>query len=104
MQISIFAKKTKTKDGKTFYRYLTTLTNKNTGEAITASVRFREDAGNPDPRKCPMNIRFEKRTANLATREYKDEASGEPRTAFTLWVTTWEQGDAYIDTSLDDFD
>ena len=104
MQIAIFAKKATTKDGKKFYRYLTTLTNKNTGEALTAAVRFREEAGSPDPRKCPMNIRFDKKMANLSTREYKDEASGEPRTAYTLWVTSWEQGAEYVDTSLDEYE
>lgn len=104
MQVTIFAKKCQSKEGKAFYKYLGTITNKATGEDVSVQVRFRESAGTPDPRKCPMNIVFDKKAANLSTREYVRDDTGEIKTAHTLWVTAWQEGPAYVDTSLDDYE
>lgn len=102
MEIAVFAKKGNTKEGKTFYRYLSTLKRKDNSEQLVA-VKFREDCGQPKAEKCPMNIKFEKKDGNLSKREYLDEATGEVREAFTLWISKWSEGKPYEDHSLDDF-
>lgn len=103
MEITIFAKKRTTSDGKPFYGYLSTLTRKD-GSKQTVSVKFRDECGNPKPEKCPMNIEFPKAAANLATREFVREDTGEAGKSYTLWVSDWKQGTPYVDTSLDDFE
>ena len=103
MEITIFAKKRNTSDGKTFYSYLSTLTRKD-GTQQTVTVKFRDDAGNPKPENCPMNIKFSKGSANMATHEFTREDTGEIGTSYTLWVSNWEQGTPYVDHSLDDFE
>lgn len=103
MEIAIYAKKRTTNEGKTFYSYLSTL-NKKDGTKQTVSVKFRDDAGNPKPENCPMNIKFDRSSANLATREFNREDTGEIGVSYTLWVTRWEPGAPFIDHSLDDFE
>jgi len=103
MEITIYAKKRTTTDGKTFFSYLSTLTRKN-GEKQTVSVKFRDEAGSPKPEKCPMNIKFDKGDANMATREFTREDTGEIGLSYTLWISRWEQGAPFVDHSLDDFE
>lgn len=103
MEITIFAKKRTTKDGKTFYGYISTLTRKD-GTKQTVSVKFRDECGSPKPEKCPVNIKFDKSDANLATSEFVREDTGERATSYTLWVSAWENVSPYIDKSLDDFE
>ena len=103
MEITVFAKKRTTKEGKTFYGYLTTLRRKD-GTEQTVSVRFRESCENPKPENCPMNIIVEKRSANLSKREFIRESTGEVMNSYTLWVSEWKNGSAYVDHSLDDFE
>ena len=103
MEITIFAKKRLNKEGKTFVTYLTTLTKKN-GEKITASVKFRDTCTMPKPEDCPMNIIVDKQDANLSHKTYTNHNTGEVSLGHTLWVSNWNEGSAYIDTSLDDFE
>ena len=103
MKITVFAKKKQTAEGKKFYTYLTTL-HKKDGSELVAQVRFTEEAGNPDPKNCPMNIEFEKAAGNISKREYTREDTGEIMTAHTLWIKAWKEGEPYVDTSLDDFE
>lgn len=103
MQITIFAKRRQTKEGKTFYNYLASLTNKE-GNEIPCQVKFRDGAGQPKPELCPMNIIFDKKSANFSTKEYTDPTTAEVRKSNVLWVSKWEQGSDYVDHSLDDFD
>lgn len=102
MEITIYAKKRTTADGKTFYSYLSTLTRKD-GTKQTVSVKFRDEAGNPKPENCPMNVKFDKSNANLATEKFTREDTGELATSYTLWVSAWEPGTPFVDHSLDDF-
>lgn len=104
MEITIFAKKRKTKEGKAFTSYLTKLVRKSTGETITATVKFREECGSPKSESCPCNIIVDKKNANLSSREYEREDTGETVTAFSLWVSEWSKGSEYVDKSLDDFE
>lgn len=106
MKLTVYAsKRTATGENgkaKTFYTYLTTLKRKDGTELVTA-VKFREICGNPDPEKCPMNIVVEKTNANLSVRNYTND-EGEVLPSYTLWVTAWEEGEPYVDHSLDDFE
>lgn len=103
MEITVFAKKRRTSEGKEFPSFIATLTRKD-GSAQTVQVKFREDCGTPKADKCPMNIKFDKRDANLSSRDYTREDTGEVATSYTLWVNKWVEGAPYIDKSLDDFE
>lgn len=103
MEITIFAKKRKTQDGRIFYSFISTLPRKD-GSTTTVSVKFRDDAGSPRPEDCPMNIVVEKEHANLLQRTYTREDTGEELISYTLWINKWVVGSAYVDHSLDEFD
>lgn len=103
MEITIFAKRRQTNEGKTFFNYLSQLTNKS-GEVIPVQVKFCDSCGQPRPEDCPCNIIVDKSDANMTTREYTDNATAEIRLARVLWVTKWAKGSEYVDHSLDDFD
>lgn len=103
MEITIFAKKRSTNEGKVFYTYLSTLQKKD-GTKMTVAVKFRDEAGQPKAEKCPMNIKFDKKNANLSAKDYGVDDNGEILTSHTLWVSSWQEGAAYVDHSLDDFE
>ena len=105
MEITIFSKKRQNKDtGVPFYSYLGKLTRKD-GSQPTVSLKFREQAGNPKPDQCPMNIIVDKNDANLSDRIIgSDKETGEAIYGHTLWVTKWKPGSVYVDHSLDDFE
>lgn len=103
MEITIYAKKRNTADGKTFYSYLSTL-NRKDGTKQTVSVKFREEAGNPKPELCPMNIKFDKVMGNMSTKEFIREDTGESAMSYTLWISAWEPGTPFVDHSLDEFE
>lgn len=105
MQLTIFAKKKTTKDGRPFYTYLTTLTKK-TGEDITVQVKFRDDCVQPKGEECPMNIVVDKTNCNYSekVRTYENKDGNEKEfTDKTLWINAWEKGEPYVDTSMDEF-
>lgn len=102
MEITIFAKRRTSKEGKTFFQYLTTLTRKD-GNTETMRVCFRNvDA--PKPETCPRNIIVDRDNSNVATRNFTDASTGEKKIARTLWLSAWEPGSEYVDHSLDDYD
>lgn len=104
MLVTVFAKKKTTKDGKPFVAYVAKLTKKD-GSEITAGVRFREECGAPQLAECPLNIEFDKADANMSTRTYVREDTGEDATAYTLWISGWTRSaEVYADHSLDDFE
>ena len=105
MKIAVFAKrKTKNDEKKTpFYIYLSSLTNKETGETMPVRVKFRDECGKPDPSKCPMFITFDKKNANLQLETYVTD-DGEERTVRNLWIAKWTNAGEYVDTSLDEFE
>lgn len=103
MEITIYSKKRTTSEGKTFFSYISTLTRKD-GTKQIVSVKFRDECGAPKPEKCPFNIKFEKKDANLARSAFVREDSGEIDTFYTLWVSRWEPGSPFVDHSLDDFE
>ena len=102
MEITIFAKRRQSKDGKQFYQYLTTLTRKD-GTTETMRVCFR-DVTAPKPESCPRNIVVAKVDSNIATRTYTDTNTGEIKQAKTLWISAWIEGSPYVDHSLDEYE
>lgn len=103
MEITIFAKKRNTKEGKLFITYLSTLTKKS-GEKETVSVKFKDTCPAPKPEDCPLNIVIEKQNANLSSRMFTNPNNGEVAISKTLWVTEYTLGGEYVDTSLDDYE
>lgn len=102
MNLTIFAKRRQTKEGKTFFTYLSTLTNRS-GESITVQVKFRDSCGQPKPETCPRCVVVDKSAANLNVKEVTDD-NGVTHVRNVLWVSQWSDGGAYVDHSLDDYD
>ena len=104
MQLTIFAKKRTTKEGKSFNTYFTKMKKKD-GEEVTTEVKFREECG--APQECPCNIVVEKEDANFSEKAVKyTDKDGVEQDAVRkqLWVSKWTQGEEYVDHSLDDFE
>lgn len=101
MEITVFAKKRTTHEGKKFFTYLTTLTRKD-GTTCTASVKFAEGEA-PKPDICPCNLIVEKGDCNMSKGEYINPETGEVKDTFTLWVKRFSMGSPFVDTSMDDF-
>ena len=103
MQITIFAKRRTTKEGKHFYSFLTRLTNKRTGEEVTAVVKFREACKQVlQGDECPINIVVDKKSASLSEKKISDK-EGHELISRTLWVSDWRRGSDYVDNSMDDY-
>ena len=114
MQLNIFCKKGKSGDGRTFPIYLSTLTKKD-GTQVSVNVKFRDDAGSPDPKECPCVIEVSKAAANLVVKPivvedddgekgYLTDENGEVKQRRTLWVSSWAMVGPYVDTSLDEYE
>lgn len=102
-EITIFAKKRTTADGrKSFYSYLTTLTRKD-GTPCTCGVKFAAPAEAPDPLDCPLNIVVEKADCNMSEENYTNSKTGEPSKGYKLWIKNYKAGSPYVDHSMDDF-
>ena len=103
MEITIFAKKRQTRDGKKyFFSYLTTLKKKD-GSPCTCAVKFASPAENPDPLLCPMNIVIEKNDVNMVIEPYTNERTDEVKDSYRLWIKNYKPGSPYVDHSMDDF-
>lgn len=102
MEITVFAKKRTTSEGKTFYSYLSTLKKKD-DSTQTVAVKFRDSCGSPKPEECPMNVKVDRQNVNLSQRDFLVEDTGEVGKSFVLWVSDWEKGSPYVDHSLDDY-
>ena len=105
MKITVFSRKAKTNDGRTFNVFVSSLT-KNDGTSQYVTVRYSGKDKNKefDSAKCPYIIEFNKADANLASNSYEDKKTGEKRKNFTLWIKDYKESDeAYVDHSLDDF-
>lgn len=104
MEITLFAKARTTKDGKPFHTYITSLKKKD-GTTVVAAVKFNRSCDRlPKPEDCPMNIIVAKEDAQLSSKEFINEDTGEVFTGYSLWVRHWADGTEYVDHSLDDFE
>ena len=104
MKITVFAKKRTTNDGKKdFYTYLSKLSKKD-GTELTVSCKFPDEI-KPKAEECPLNIEFDKSSANLDHKTEVDKETGEVYERNTLWIKKYEKSkDKYVDKSLDDFE
>lgn len=106
MEITVFRKKINPVNGnKPFTKFVTTLTNKSTGEIVYCDVRFDESV--EVPKTFPCVITIDKKNANLShrTKEYTDEKTGETKEYHrnTLWIKAIDSVAEYVDNSLSDF-
>lgn len=102
MELTVFAKRRTTTEGKRFYIYLTQLTRKEDGEHVSVQVKFPEGLA-PKADECPINIIVEKDKANLSTYNVKTE-NGEI-TCRTLWIKEYTVNEnPFVDNSLDDYE
>ena len=102
MELTVFAKKRTTTEGKRFYTYLTQLTRKEDGARIAVQVKFPEGLA-PKADDCPLNIIVDKEKANLAIKNLGTE-NGEIISR-TLWIKEYTISEnPFEDTSLDDYE
>ena len=100
VELTVFAKKRNTKEGREFTSYLTQLTKKD-GTTQSMSVKFKDEA--PTLEDCPMNIEVERCDMNVSKHKYETD-DGVEAIGYTLWIKKWSEGNQWIDTSLDDFE
>ena len=104
MEVTVFGKKQRSKDGKDFINYFGKLTKK-TGEEITTQIKFKQEAG--FPKNCPCVIEFDKKDANFTEKQktYTDEKTQEQKETIerVLWVSNYTEKE-YVDKSMDDFE
>ena len=106
MEINVFKKTKTTKKGKKFDIYLSKLTNKKTGEIINVQVKFvgqaQTDIENSNI-NYPLTIDFDKANANLTTEEIVTD-NGKTFIRTKLWITNLNKIEAFVDSSLTDFE
>lgn len=103
MEISIFAKNRKIKEGRSFTVYISSLKKKD-GTEVPCNVKFNQSCTPPKPEACPCNIIIAKEHCNVSKRRYLNESTGEILDAYTLWVNQYAAGGEYVDHSMDDFE
>ena len=102
MELTVFAKKRTTTEGKRFYAYLTQLTRKEDGVRVSVQIKFPEGLA-PKADDCPLNIIVDKGKANLAIKKLGTE-NGEIISR-TLWIKEYTiSKNQFEDTSLDDYE
>lgn len=104
MKTTVFAKKVKTNDGKSFFTFVTSLKKKD-GTKQYMKVMYSGDDKNKkfDSEDCPVVIEFDRDKANISTTTYTTK-DGEERKSYTLWLKDYTVSEEkYVDHSLDDF-
>lgn len=100
LTLNVFKKERTTKEGKKFNAYLTRITNKETGEEISASLKFED--GVSVPKDYP--VRIDVINGSVSKRKYTDEKTNEEKVGFTVWVRDWKPSDEeYVDNSMDEW-
>ena len=104
MKTTVFAKKVKMNDGKTFFTFVTSLEKKD-GSKQYMNVMYSGDDKNKkfDSEDCPLVIEFDKANANISSTTYTSK-EGEERKRYTLWLKDYTVSEEkYVDHSLDEF-
>lgn len=104
MKTTVFAKKVKTNDGKTFFTYVTSLEKKDGSKQYMKVMYAGKDKNKSfDSDNCPLVIEFDKANANVGSTTYTTK-EGEERKRYTLWLKDYTiSSEKYVDHSLDDF-
>lgn len=101
LNLTVFSKTMKSREGRSFEIYLSRITNKKTGEELPVRVQFSRTC--TAPQSCPCIIMIEQHDAHLSTKSYTTE-SGESRVTYTLWINAYTlSAEPYVDHSLDEF-
>lgn len=106
MRIDVFKKTKTTKKGKKFDVYVSKLTNKTTGEKLYVQVKFvgeAQTAISNSKIEYPLTLEFDKRKANLSTEETSTD-NGDIFVRRTLWLTSIDKIERFVDSSLTDFE
>lgn len=104
MKATVFAKKVKTHDGKSFFTFVTSLPKKD-GTSQYMKVMYSGNDKNKrfDSDSCPVVIEFEKKDANISATAYTTK-EGVKEKIYTLWIQDYKVSDEkFVDHSLDDF-
>lgn len=104
MKTTIFAKRVKSHDGKSFVVFVTQLERKDGSRQYMRVMYSGKDRSKVfDTGICPLVIEFNREDANVSAETYTDK-SGEERKSYTLWVKDYKVSDEkFVDHSLDDF-
>ena len=94
MDITIFSKKTESKDGRKYNRHFTRI-----GDTFY-DVRFVADRGCKEPASCPCNITVQPGEISVKKRVLTEgKHAGE--TFMTIYVYKYADGNPFVDTSAD---
>lgn len=104
MKATIFSKRIRTNDGKSFYINVTSLDKKDgTKQYMKVMYSGKDKNKNFDNEVYPVIIEFDRKNANVSTQTYTDH-NGELRKSYTLWIKDYTVSDeVFVDHSLDDF-
>lgn len=104
MKATIFAKRIKSHDGKSFTIFVTNLTRKDDTQQYMKVMYTGKDKNKGfDSDACPMVIEFDRQSANISKTAFTDK-NGEDRMSYTLWLKDYRKlNEQFIDHSLDDF-
>ena len=104
MKTTIFAKRVKSHDGKSFVTFVTQLERKDGSKQYMRVMYYGRDRNKSfDSDVCPLMIEFNREDANVSSKTYTDN-SGEERKSYTLWLKDYKVSDEkFVDHSLDDF-
>lgn len=97
LTLNVFKKERATKEGRKFTAYITRITNKETGETVSAGLKFEENVD--VPKEFP--VRIDVINGSVSTRKFVDEKTNEEKIGYTVWVRDWKKSDEdYVDNSL----
>lgn len=104
MKTTVFAKKVKTNDGKSFFTFVTSLPKKDgTSQYMKVMYSGKDKNKSFDSDSCPVVIEFDRKNANISTTIYTTK-EGDKRNCYTLWIQDYKVSDEkFVDHSLDDF-
>ena len=104
MKTTIFAKRIKSHDGKSFTIFVTNLARKDgTQQYMKVMYTGKDKNKGFDSDTCPMVIEFDRQSANISKTAFTDK-NGEDRMSYTLWLKDYRKlNEQFIDHSLDDF-
>lgn len=105
MKVTIFSKKVKTNDGRSFNVFVSSLPKKDgTSQYVTVKYSGQDKNKEFDSNKCPFIIEVDKSDAHMSSKSFTDKTTGEIRKNYTLWIKDYKESDeVYVDHSLDDF-
>lgn len=104
MKTTVFAKKVKTNDGKSFFTYVTSLEKKDGSKQYMKVMYSGKDKNKSfDPETCPVVIEFDRDKANISTTSGTTK-DGKEWKRYTLWLKDYTVSEEkFVDHSLDDF-